>query len=82
LITEMRLRRNLANKAGDAPICEIADPPHTIFPDQPLKDAVLEMNKHRVRQLIVVESEQNPRMIGVITMSDIVRAQAAVLAGN
>ena len=82
VITEMRLRRNLANKAGATLIRDIADPPHTIFPDQPLNDAVLEMNRHRVRQLVVVEGDDNPKMIGIITMSDIVRAQADAMAGN
>ena len=81
VITEMRLRRNIANKAGSVPIREVADMPHTIFPDQPLKDAVLEMDRHRVRQLVVVESERNPQMIGIITMSDIVRAQAGAIGG-
>jgi CIC family chloride channel protein len=79
VITEMRLRRNLANKAGAVPIREIADSPHTIFPDQPLKDAVLKMDKDHVRQLVVIEGDQNPRMIGIITMSDIVRAQAEAI---
>jgi CBS domain-containing protein len=50
--------------------------------DQPLKDAVLKMDKDRVRQLIVVEGDEDPKMVGIITMSDIVRAQAGVLAGS
>jgi len=81
-ITEMRLRRNLVNKNGDALISEIADPCPTIFLDQPLSEAVLKMDEAHVRQLSVIEPSDDQRIIGIITMSDIVRVQAGVLSGN
>ncbi|HYJ90966.1 MAG TPA: chloride channel protein [Pyrinomonadaceae bacterium] len=80
VITEMRLRRNLANKAGAVCIREIADESPTVHPDQPLSQAVLRMDHFHVRQLSVIERAGGHKMLGIITMSDIVRAQAGALA--
>jgi len=81
-ITEMRLRRNLVNKNGQTSISEIADPCPTIFSDQPLSEAVLKMDEAHVRQLSVIEPDDCRRLVGIITMSDIVRVQAGVLSDN
>ena len=44
-ITEMRLRRNLVNKNGEALIGEVSDSSATIFSDEPLSQAVLKMDE-------------------------------------
>jgi CIC family chloride channel protein len=81
-VTEMRLRRTLVNKNGDALVRDIADPCQIIFLDQALSEAVLKMNDARVRQLTVADRESEQRIVGIITMSDIVRVQASALAGE
>ena len=81
-VTEMRLRRNLVNKNGEALIRDIADPCQIVFADEPLSEAVLKMDAARVRQLSVMERGNEQRIIGIVTMSDIVRVQAGAIAEN
>ncbi|PYT01746.1 MAG: hypothetical protein DMF63_02565 [Acidobacteria bacterium] len=79
MITEMRLRRSLADDGGSRLIREIADNCHAVYPDQPLSRAVTRMNHARVRQLAVIERGNDRKFLGIITMSDIVRAQAEAI---
>ncbi|MFL6373679.1 MAG: chloride channel protein [Pyrinomonadaceae bacterium] len=78
VVTEMRLRRHIAAGQGSKPLPEIVRRPHVIFPYEPLSTAVVRMNSASIRQLSVVDEEG--RFLGILTMSDIVRAQANVLA--
>ena len=81
-VTEMRLRRNLVNKNGDATVREIADPCQTVFSDEPLSEAVLKMDASHTRQLSVIERNDQRKIVGIVTMSDIVRVQADAIAEN
>lgn len=81
-ITEMRLRRNLANENGAFVIRNIAGPCPTIFPDQALSQAVLKMDAAHVRQLSVIEQGSEQKIIGIVTMTDIVRVQAGAIADS
>jgi len=76
LITEARLRRTLAEGGGERTLQQLVDRRPPLHPDQPLVDAVVAMVQWEARELAVVEHEDNDRLAGVITMSDIVRAQA------
>lgn len=83
VVTEMRLRRTLAAEGGGKKIVrEIADRCHAVHPDQLLSRAVILMNRASVRQLAVIEPGAARRFLGIITMSDIVRAQAEALGGR
>lgn len=79
VITEMRLRRNLAETGGAKFITEIADKCHAVYPEHLLNRAVVRMNQAHVRQLSVVERGEARKFLGIITMSDIVRAQAEAI---
>ena len=79
VITEMRLRRNMAAGGAGARISEIADKCRSIFPDELLNAAVVKMNNSRVRQLAVVERGNEQKFLGIVTMTDIVRAQAEAI---
>ncbi|MEP6847359.1 MAG: CBS domain-containing protein [Acidobacteriota bacterium] len=79
VITEMRLRRNPADQGGKRLIRNIADRCHSIHPDHLLNRAVSRMNQAHVGQLSVIERGEGRRFLGIITMSDIVRAQAEVI---
>lgn len=79
VVTEMRLRRNLAETGGAKTVGEIADKCHAVYAEHLLNRAVVRMNQAHVRQLAVVERGETRRFLGIITMSDIVRAQAEAI---
>lgn len=87
-ITEMRLRRTLAENGDAQLVASILDKDKRqrarVFPDQQLVRAVLLMNNLDVRHLAVVERNDSNALVGILTMSDIVRAQAraALAAGD
>ncbi len=84
MISEVRLRRLAAEGAGSDQVEKHADSrPHALA-DYPLVRATVRMDKSSVRQLAVVDPKDGNRLIGLLTMSDIVRAhaQAAVEAGD
>jgi CIC family chloride channel protein len=76
MVSEARLRRTQAEGGGDNPVRQITDDGDCVFPDQPLVRAVVHMNQSNVRQLAVVARGGGRRLVGLLTMSDVVRAQA------
>ena len=77
-----RVERELASGNGDLPTKKIAIAHPTIFPDQTLSDAILKMNDERAIKLVVLERGPTRKLAGVLTMSDIVRAEAAVFGAS
>lgn len=75
LVTEARIRRSLAED-GKQSIGQLADQTTTVSPDYPLIRAVMRMNDGNTRQLPVVHRLDETRLVGLLTMTDIVRAQA------
>lgn len=84
IVTETRLRRTAAEGGMDQAVGEIAQPAAQVEPEQTLIRAVVRMEKSGVRQLAVIDAKDGNRLIGLLTMSDIVRAQAhaALEAGD
>ena len=78
----MRLRRNLVEKQAERPIVEIADECRSVQSDEPLANAVLLMHETRVRQLAVTDHATAAKLVGIITMSDIVRVQAETMKSS
>jgi len=78
VITEMRLRRNIAAGNDALDILEIARPPYLAYPDQTLAHALYRMNADSVRQLSVI-SRDKKTFLGIITMTDIVEAQTSAM---
>lgn len=76
LIGEARMRRAGARDEGDRAVAELADPGDTTYPDEPLVRAVVLMNRHSVRQMAVLSRTNPGRLVGILTMGDVVRAQA------
>ena len=84
MITEVRLRRLVAGNSGSEQVgLHVDNRPH-VLPEYPLVRAMVRMDKSDVRQLAVIDPKDGNRLIGLLTMSDIVRAhaQAAVEAGD
>ncbi len=83
LVSEARLRRTLAEGGGDRRIQTLIDRRKPLHPDQNLVSAVVMMDQRETRQLAVVERNSPSKLVGMLTMSDIIRAQAsAVLNTN
>jgi CIC family chloride channel protein len=79
VITELRLRRTLAAGGGGTAVGTIADRCQSVHPDQLLNRAVFRMDRAGVRQLAVVERGDGRHFTGIITMTDIIRAQAKAI---
>ena len=84
MISEMRLRRLKAEGTGSEKVQKHVDAGSHTLAEYPLVRATVRMDKAGVRQLAVVDRENGNKLIGLLTMSDIVRAQAqaAVEAGE
>jgi CIC family chloride channel protein len=84
MITEVRLRRLVAANSGSEKVSLHVDTRPYVLPEYPLVRAMVRMDKSDVRQLAVIDSQNGNRLVGLLTMSDIVRAhaQAAVKAGD
>lgn len=54
----------------------------TIRSDAPLIRAVLRMNDLGVRQLVVVDSDSESKLVGILAMSDLVRAHARAITSQ
>jgi CIC family chloride channel protein len=80
LISEARLRRTQAEQPDEQPdtqpIAALADRRAALFPDQPLVDGVILADQLETRQIAVVERTNPAHLIGLLSLSDIVRAQA------
>ena len=75
MISEVRLRRNMAEKGGKEKIGKLADKNFNVTPNKRIRSAITRMNNAEVRQLAVI-SPENQKFLGIITMTDIVRAEA------
>lgn len=75
LVTEARIRRSLAED-GKQSIGQLADQTTNVSPDYPLIRAVVRMTERNTRQLPVVNRLDETHLIGLLTMTDIVRTQA------
>lgn len=76
MVSEARLRRTMAEGGGATRLQQLADARDYIFPEQLLVRAVVHMDRSQVRQLAVLARADDQRLVGLLTMSDIVRAQA------
>jgi CIC family chloride channel protein len=75
LVNVARLRRVIAEGTGGRKLSELARLREYVYPQDPLIRAVVRMNAIGARQLPVVEKGSR-ELRGVLTMSDIFRAQA------
>lgn len=84
MISEARLRRLIAEGANAEKVQKHVDSRPHVLPEYALVRAMVRMDKSGVRQLAVVDRKQGNSLVGLLTMSDIVRAhaQAAVAAGD
>ena len=77
LVTVARLRRLDAQNMTAATLRDIAERHAPIDAEQPLVQAVVLMHEEDRRQLAVVNPSDHSLLAGIITMSDVMRVQAA-----
>ena len=77
LVSEARIRRTLAEDSDHQKVGSLVQMCPQVLPDYPLVRAVMQMNESDVRQLAVVETSSSQKLIGLLTMTDILRAQAS-----
>jgi CIC family chloride channel protein len=75
-VTEARLRRTAAEGKLDQSVATVVERSHQTQPDDTLVRAVITMEKFGARQLGVVDKNDGNKLIGLLTMSDVVRAHA------
>jgi len=75
-VTEARLRRTAAEGGRDQSVATIVQPSAQTQPGDRLVHAVVTMEKSGARQLGVIDPGDRNRLIGLLTMSDVVRAHA------
>jgi CIC family chloride channel protein len=76
MVSEVRLRRTAAEGGVDQFVSNVAQPAPQVEPSHTLVRAVVRMDKSGRRQLAVVDGDDGNRLLGLITMSDVVRAHA------
>jgi CIC family chloride channel protein len=84
MVTQARLRRTSAEDGNQKTVKSIVNPCPHVFADYPLVRAVVRMQQSDSRQLAVLDNKENKKFVGLLTMSDIVRAhaEAAISAGD
>jgi CIC family chloride channel protein len=76
MVTEVRLRRTAAEGGTDQRVSTITQPAARVERQHTQIRAVVRMEKSGARQLAVVDGKDGNKLVGLLTMSDIVRAQA------
>ncbi len=76
IVSESRLRRRAAEGHGETRIDECVRKDETLTDHQSLVDAVARMHALGARQMLVVDMDAPTRLVGMLAMSDVVRAHA------
>jgi chloride channel protein, CIC family len=77
-----RLKAAGASGAQGTLLSTLMEPALTVPSDAPLIRSVVQMNDAGVRQFVVVDNAQGTQLVGVIAISDFVRAHARAAAGT
>lgn len=83
-VTEARIRRTVVENAKPNPFLTdiMFGKTSAIFSEEPLVNAIIKMTQNDARQLAVISDAEEDKLIGIITMSDILRTQAQHVLGK
>jgi len=76
VVTESRLRRRIAENRGHEAVGTFARVEKFLEAEHPLVDAFVLMHKLGAHQMVVVDTRDGVRVVGVLAMSDVMRAHA------
>jgi CIC family chloride channel protein len=79
LVSESSLRRAVAEGEGEHHVGDRAGRRSAVTSARSLVDAIVLMDDLDTRQLAVIDDEANRRVIGILALSDVMRAQARAL---
>lgn len=82
LVGVLAVARVRAAEAADElqrPIKDLIEPARTIRADAALTRAIIRMSAEGTRQLVVTDRETGTRVVGILALSDVVRAHARLL---
>ncbi len=79
LISESKLRRAVTDGQQTSPIGALTGRRISVMPGQRLVDAIVLMDEFDTRQIAVVDGTSN-RVVGIVALVDVMRAQANALA--
>ena len=77
VITYAELREAMLDRGELAPLlvaADIAEPTEVVLPSDSLRDALRKMNTRALDVIPVVESEADPRLVGVLSRADVLSA--------
>ncbi|HUP64091.1 MAG TPA: chloride channel protein [Thermoanaerobaculia bacterium] len=77
-VTRPRLMAGIGGPAGDRPVVEAISRAEFVLPTATLQQAAVRMNELGTHIIAVVDGEESRKFLGILTSSDIVRAQASV----
>jgi CIC family chloride channel protein len=80
LVTESRLRRRQAEGKGDMLVETAARLEEYLTDHGSLVEAVSRMHELSARQMLVVDMDRSDRLVGVLALSDVVRAHARAVS--
>jgi CIC family chloride channel protein len=77
VITYAELREAMLDRGELAPLlmaADIAEPTEVVLPNDSLRDALRKMNTRAIDVIPVVESEANPKLVGILSRADVLSA--------
>lgn len=77
-VTKARLRRTLAENGENQKVKNLIYGKDAILSNQPIVNAIIKMNEKEIRHLAVLNYLDKKELIGILTMSDIMRVQAQI----
>jgi CIC family chloride channel protein len=80
LVSESRLRREVAEGGSEHLVGALAGRKIASLAHEPLIDAIVLMEAQQTRQLAVIDNEVSRRVVGILALSDVMRAQALAVA--
>jgi CBS domain-containing protein len=77
IVSDASIRRRLASGDAVQSLRELSRPRESLSPDMPLLEAVVRMQRLGVRQLAVTAEADPQQLLGMLAMSDIMRAHVS-----
>lgn len=76
-VTRPQLAARAAAGGGARPVLEAISRAETVLPNEPLHRAAVRMDSAGIHVVAVIEDPQSRKFVGILTSSDLVRAQAS-----
>ena len=82
LVDSVNIRRATANGKSDIRVRELIESSDAVSPDQSIRRAVGHMSRNGTFRIAVVDPEDRTRLVGILTLGDVARAQVKELPAD